>query len=373
MLDIRGVVRADRRTKNLTKRLHPGEIALIDHPDLDHVAAESLIRKKVSMVINASSSITGRYPNPGPKMLLDAGIPLLDAVGQECFSCLAEGSIIEVKGARIYQNGELVGKGTLLTPEKIKALMDQAKKNLDLELEKFVQNTLEYAIKEKDLILGGLTFPEIKTQIRGRQVLVVVRGQNYREDLLTIRSYLREVNPILIGVDGGADALLEFGYKPDLIVGDMDSVSDAALRCGAELVVHAYPDGQAPGLTRLQSMGLQAQVFPAPGTSEDIALLLAYEKGADLIVAVGTHSNMIDFLEKGRKGMASTFLVRLKVGSILVDARGVSQLYRTRMRMKYVALILAAAFIPLAVVFAINDPSREWLRLLWIKLRIIFG
>lgn len=373
MLDIRAVVRADRRTKNLVKRLHPGEIALIDHPDLDHVAAESLIRKKVALVINASPSITGRYPNPGPKMLLDAGIPLLDAVGQECFLRLAESCKVEVKGANIYYNGELMGKGNLLTQDRIKTLMDQAKKNLDTELEKFVQNTLEYAIKEKDLILGGLTFPEIKTHIHGRQVLVVVRGQNYREDLLTIRSYLREVDPILIGVDGGADALLEFGYKPDLIMGDMDSVSDAALCCGAELVVHAYPDGRAPGLERLQSMRLQPLVFPAPGTSEDIALLLAYEKGADLIVAVGTHSNMIDFLEKGRKGMASTFLVRLKVGSILVDARGVSQLYRTRMRVKYLALILVAAFIPLAVVFSINEPSREWLRLLWIRLRIVFG
>lgn len=373
MLELRGIVRSDRRTKDLTKRLRPGDIALIDHPDLDHVAAESLVRRKVRLVINASSSITGRYPNPGPLMLLEAGIPLIDAVGQECFFALAEGDCIEVRDSLILLDGKVVGEGKLLDENTVEDLMNGAKKNLGSELEKFVQNTLEYAIKEKNLILGELAFPEIKTPLGQRQVLVVVRGLNYRDDLSAIRSYLREVNPVLIGVDGGADALLEFGCQPDMIVGDMDSVSDAALQCGAELVVHAYPDGRAPGLDRLEAMGLSPVVFPAPGTSEDIALLLAYENGADLIVAVGTHSNMIDFLEKGRKGMASTFLVRLKVGSILVDARGVSRLYRGRMRLKYLALILVAALIPLFIILSLNEFSKEWLRLLWIRLRILFG
>lgn len=373
MLELHGTVRSDRRTKDLAKRLRPGDIALIDHPDLDHVAAESLIRKKVRLVINASPSITGRYPNPGPRMLLEAGIPLLDAVGQECFFALTEGNIIEVKDNEVIYEGTVVGRGRLLDIAAIERQMEKAKRNLGSELEKFVQNTLEYAIKEKDMILGGITFPKIRTNFNQRQALVVVRGLNYREDLLAVRSYLREVNPVLIGVDGGADALLEFGYRPDMIIGDMDSVSDAALQCGAELVVHAYPDGRAPGLSRLEAMGLAPLIFPAPGTSEDIALLLAYENRADLIVAVGTHSNMIDFLEKGRKGMASTFLVRLKVGSILVDARGVSQLYRGRMRMKYLAVILIAALIPLLIVFSLDDLSKEWLRLLWIRLRIVFG
>ena len=373
MVEIKGVVRSDRRTKDLVKRLRVGDIALIDHPDLDHVAAESLIRKRVRLVVNASASITGRYPNPGPQMLLEAGIPLLDAVGQECFFAIPEGAIVEVRGRHIYLNGNCIGKGRLLESHTVKKLMDKAKQNLGNELEKFVQNTLEYAIKEKDLLLGGLDFPEVRTSMHNRQVLVVVRGQKYREDLSAIRSYIREVNPVIIGVDGGADALLEFGYRPDLIIGDMDSVSDAALSCGAELVVHAYQDGRAPGLSRLEALNMTPYVFPAPGTSEDIALLLAYEKGADLIVAVGTHSNMIDFLEKGRKGMASTFLVRLKVGSSLVDARGVSQLYHGRMRFKYLALILLAAFIPLLIIFSIDDRSIEWLRLLWIRLRIFIG
>lgn len=373
MIEYRGIVRADRRTKDLVKRMHSGEIAFIDHPDLDHVAAESLIRQKIKMVINASTSITGKYPNPGPQMLLEAGIPVLDAVGQTCFTSVTEGNAILIKDNQIFLGDRLIGEGILLTPQIVETQMLDAQKNIGQELEKFVQNTLEYALKEKDMILGGLAFPEIKTSLLHRQVLVVVRGLNYRDDLLAIRSYIREMNPFIIGVDGGADALLEFGYKPDIIIGDMDSVSDAALQCGAELIVHAYSDGRAPGLERIHSMNLDAKVFPAPGTSEDITFLLAYEKGADLIVAVGSHSNMIDFLEKGRKGMASTFLVRLKVGSILVDARGVNRLYRGRIKMKYLALILLAALIPLIIVFFINDFSKEWLRLIWIRLRIIFG
>lgn len=373
MFEYRGLVRVDRRTKNLVKRLRPGEIALIDHADLDHVAAESLIRQKIRLVINASPSITGKYPNPGPKMLLDAGIPILDAVGPDCFNQIQEGWIIEIRGNQVFYKQEKIGEGNLLNRDIVEALMQEAKKNIGQELEKFVQNTLEYAIKEKDMILGGLKFPEIATPLGHRHVLVVVRGLNYREDLQAVQPYIREVHPVLVGVDGGADALMEFGYQPDLIIGDMDSVSDSTLQCGAELVVHAYPDGRAPGLERLEAMGLPAKVFPAPGTSEDIAFLLAYEYGADLIVAVGSHSNMIDFLEKGRKGMASTFLVRLKVGSIMVDARGVNMLYHGRMRMKYLWLILAAALLPLILVFSIDDFTKEWFRLIWIRLRIIFS
>ncbi|NLG84930.1 MAG: hypothetical protein GX493_10075, partial [Firmicutes bacterium] len=244
---------------------------------------------------------------------------------------------------------------------------------LGVELEKFVQNTREYALKEKDLILGGVPPPEIKTKIKGRQVLVVVRGSNYREDLAALRSYIREMRPVLIGVDGGADALLEAGYRPDLLIGDMDSVSDEALRSGAEIVVHAYPDGRAPGLSRVKALGLPCHLFPAPGTSEDIAMLLAYERGADLIVAVGTHSNMIDFLEKGRPGMASTFLVRLKVGAILVDARGVSRLYHSRMKTGYLVGMFMAALLPLLALILVAGSLPPILQILWVQVKLWLG
>lgn len=372
-MQVKGKVRLDRRTKRLVGRLTSADIAVIAHQDLDEVAAESLIAVNPRAVVNASQSISGRYPNPGPASLLEAGIPILDNVGEEVFQKLTEGQQIEIREQELYCEGKLIAHGTELNKESVAQKMAQARASLSQELDKFVQNTLEYAKKEKDLIIGGLAIPEVDTEFRERQVLVVVRGQHYKEDLLAIRSYINEMQPVIIAVDGGADGLLEFGYQPDMIVGDMDSVSDKALTCGAEIVVHAYPDGRAPGLPRVQKLGLPAKVFAASGTSEDIAMLLAYEKGASLIVAVGTHSNMIDFLEKGRPGMGSTFLVRLKVGSILVDAKGVNRLYRGGMRAKYFFQLTAAALLPFLLVVGLSEPLRQFGRLLWMKFRIIIG
>lgn len=372
-MEIRSTARKDTKTKNLAKRLNPGEIGVISHPDLDQIAAESLIKAKVKLVINAGLCVSGKYPNLGPKLLLDAGIPILDQVGKDCFDSIKDGAKIEVRDSYVFFADKLIGEGRVLTQEILEELMREAKENLHQELESFVQNTLDYALREKELILGNLRIPHLKTSIKNKHVLVVVRGRNYQEDLKTIYSYIEEIKPVLVGVDGGADALLESGFKPDIIIGDMDSVSDPALFCGAELIVHAYPNGEAPGLVRLRNLGLSPSVFPAPGTSEDITLLLAYEKGAELIVAVGTHSNMIDFLEKGRKGMASTFLVRLKIGSILVDARGVSLLYRSPVKFSQVVFLCLAAFIPLVIVLTQNSPTRDFLRLFWLRLRVFFG
>jgi len=216
--------------------------------------------------------------------------------------------------------------------------------------------------------------PDIRTPIGGRHVLIVVRGEGYTEDLHILRSYLHDFKPVLIGVDGGADALLEWGLKPDLIVGDMDSVSDEALRCGAELVVHVYPepDRPSPGWERVRTMGLEAQSFAVHATSEDIAMLLAYEKGAELITAVGTHFSLVDFLDKGRGGMASTFLVRLRVGSRLVDARGVSKLYRRGPAWQPVSWIVLAALFPVAVVVGMSPPLRHFLTVIWMQIRVLF-
>ena len=284
-----------------------------------------------------------------------------------------EGDFLEIKGNKIYKDQELVGEGKYLDLKSVNRRLKEIRSNLGSELDKFLQNTLEYAIKEKELILGSLDLPSVRTKFESRPVVIVVRGQNYREDLSTIKPYIDDVHPVLVGVDGGADALLEFGYHPDLIIGDMDSVSDQTLRCGAELVVHAYPDGRAPGLERINQLNLKAEIFPAPGTSEDIALLLAYEKGADLIVAVGTHSNMIDFLEKGRKGMGSTFLVRLKVGSILVDARGVSRIYQSRIKLRYLIQIAMAGILAIGVVFYQTQWPRDFIRAFWLQIKILLG
>ncbi|WP_433251254.1 putative cytokinetic ring protein SteA [Actinomadura nitritigenes] len=351
---VSATVRLDRRTKDLTKRLQPGEVAVIDHVDLDRVSAEALVSCQVGAVVNVAPSISGRYPNLGPQILVDAGVPLVDDVGPEIFGKLHEGDQVRVEGPSVYLGEDVVAKGTEQSAETVETALTEAKAGLASQLEAFVANTMEYVKRERDLLIDGVGVPEVATKINGRHALIVVRGYHYREDIATLRPYIREYRPVLIGVDGGADALLEAGYRPDMIVGDMDSVSDDALTCGAEIVVHAYRDGRAPGLKRVHELGREAVVFPATATSEDIAMLLADDKGATLIVAVGTHANMVEFLDKGRAGMASTFLTRLRVGSKLVDAKGVSRLYRSRISTWSLLFLVLGAFVAIVTAVAMS-------------------
>jgi uncharacterized membrane-anchored protein len=350
-----GTARLDRRTKNLTKRLHPGDVAVIDHVDLDRIAAEALVGCGVAAVVNVAPSVSGRYPNLGPELLLAAGIPLIDDVGPDVFGQIREGDRVRVHDDTVYaDDGTVLAKGQEQTDHTLSTAMAEARAGLALQLEAFASNTMEYLRRERELLLDGVGVPDIRTQLEGRHALVVVRGYDYREDLRALRPYIREYRPILIGVDGGADALREFGLKPDIVVGDMDSVSDETLRCGAEVVVHAYRDGTAPGLARVQELGVEPVVFPAAGTSEDVALLLADDKGASLIVAVGTHATLVEFLDKGRAGMASTFLTRLRVGGKLVDAKGVSRLYRSRIRLGTLLMLLLATIVAFVVAFTVT-------------------
>jgi uncharacterized membrane-anchored protein len=352
------VARVDSRTKTITKRLNPGEIAIIDHSDLDRVSAEELVRRKVVAVVNASVSITGRYPNLGPQLLLEAGIPVVDGVGPDVLIRVADGAVVRLDQETLYQGEVVVAKGTLLTEELVQAAMTQARSMVAVQIESFAANTLEFLRREHALLTDGVAAPDMETDMTGRHVLVVVRGYHYREDLGALRPYIREYKPVLVAVDGGADALIEAGYQPDAIFGDMDSVSDEAMCCGAELVVHAYPDGRAPGMDRIRELGLDAVRCPAPGTSEDVALLVADAKGASLIVVVGTHHTLEEFLDKGRPGMSSTFITHLRVAGKLVNARGVHQLYHSRISgWSLLLLVFAAAVAVLvAVLFSPAEP-----------------
>jgi len=360
---VRGTIRIDKRTKDLTKRLRSGDIAIIDHQDLDRVSAEALIACKPLAVVNAAPSITGRYPNMGPEILVGAEVPLLDDVGKDVMLTLRDGQSARLDGDTLYVDEVVVAKGTLLDSDIVAAAMIDARAGLAVQLEAFAANTMEYLRRERALLLDGVGVPDIATVIEGRHALVVVRGYHYKDDLQTLRHYIREYQPILIGVDGGADALLEAGHRPHLIVGDMDSVSDATLRCGAEIVVHAYRDGRAPGLERVRQLGLESVVFPATGTSEDVAMLLADDKGASLIVTVGTHATLVEFLDKGRSGMASTFLTRLRIGSKLVDAKGVSRLYRSRISNLSLGLMLFVGLFALFVALSATPAGTAMLQL----------
>jgi uncharacterized membrane-anchored protein len=344
-----GVARVDKRTKVLVKRLGPGEIAIIDHADLDRVSADELITCRVAAVVNAAKSITGRYPNLGPQLLLDAGIPLVDDAGQDIMTRVAEGAVVRLDGEVLYCNGQVVAKGVVQNENVLKTATEEAWAGVPTQIDSFAENTLEFLRRERDMLTNGMPVPQLATKMGGKHVLVVVRGYRYREDLRTLRPYIREFRPVMMAVDGGADALLEAGYLPQVIVGDMDSVSDEALGSGAELVVHAYPDGRSPGRARLEALGLDAVPLPAAGTSEDVALLLADACGASLIAVVGTHWTLEEFLDKGRPGMASTFLTHLRVGGKLVNARGVHQLYQSRISGWALLALVSAAVIPIVV------------------------
>ncbi len=369
----RGTAKLDRKTKALARRLGPNDIAIVDHADMDRVSAEMLLETGVEVVVNAQPSISGIYPNVGPLLLTRGGVAVLDNVGQDIFERVREGDAVEVVGGDVRLDGRVVASGNRLTVGGVEAAMERASSGIGVQLDSFARNTLEFLEQERALLTEGVGLPEVRTEMSGRHVLVVVRGYDYKADLDALKPYMREVRPVLIGVDGGADALMDAGFVPDVIIGDMDSVSDEALRSGAELLVHAYPDGRAPGMERLRALGLDGTTWPLNAMSEDLALLLPYEAGADLIVAVGTHANLVEYLDKGRKGMASTFLVRLKVGPKLVDAKGVNKLYRSSVRPRDLIVLTAAALFTVSVAVMISSPARTFIALVLLRFRAWLG
>jgi uncharacterized membrane-anchored protein len=369
----RGRARLGKRTKVLVRRLKPGDIAVIDHQDIDRVAADDLVARGVRCVLNAACSSSGRYPNPGPTILTDAGVHLVDVPDAALFDLLDDGQHLVVRDGEIYRGEELIATGTVVDREEAHRSHERARQRIGDALAGFAENTIAHIRDERELLAGRIDLPEFTTSFRDRTALVVVRGVDHQKDLRILRPYVRDVKPVLVAVDGGADALMSDGFTPHMIVGDMDSASDAALRSGAELVVHAYPDGRAPGRERLDRLGLSYKVVPAPATSEDVAMLIAAEKGAELIVAVGTHFNLVEFLDKARAGMSSTFLTRLRVGEILVDAKGVSRLYRPSAGRGPLIVVTLAALLVLVVVVVTSPTLGQFLDLVWLRLQILLG
>jgi len=370
---IEGTARLGRRTKRLVKRLRPGDVAVVDHLNIDRIAAEELIDTGVRAVVNASPSTDGRYPNAGPLLLVRAGIALVDVADADPFELLSDGEQVTIAAGVVSARGREVLRGRELSAVELELLLDEQRLRVDEALAEFAENTVAHVRGETDLLTGSVEFPSTRASFRDRHVLIVVRGEHHRRDLKALRAYIRDVRPLVVAVDGGADGALEAGLKPDVILGDMDSASDGALRCGAELVVHAYPDGRAPGRERLVELGLDHTVLPAAGTSEDVAMLMAFEKGAALIVSVGAHFNLIEFLDRKRGGMSSTFLTRLRIGEKLVDAKGVSRLYNPSSPFGPIVLFLAAFAILLAIVVITSPALSDLFDLVWLKIRIWLG
>ncbi|MDT0303129.1 putative cytokinetic ring protein SteA [Streptomonospora wellingtoniae] len=349
-------VRCDRRTKHLAKRLRPGDIAVIDHVDLDQVSAEALLDREVGAVLNIAPSISGRYPNLGPRLLVDAGVPLVDDVDPEIFARVHEGERLTLDGGTLVRGRSVLATGTPQTSEAVSAAMEAARAGIAVQLEAFAANTVEYLRSEHDLIFDGVGVPAVATPMEGRHVVVAVRGYRHSEDIAALRAYIREFRPVLIGVDGGADTLIDAGHRPDIVIGEFDCVSDEALSGGAELVVHADRDGRASGLKRVRGLGREAAAFRGACTAEDAAMLLADDAGASLIVLAGSHSDLEEFLDRGRAAMAGMFLTRLRVGGKLVDARGAARLHRSRIS-PWSLLALAGAALPVVVAAAFTAPG----------------
>jgi len=387
---VAGSVRLGRRTKLLVRHLVRGDVALIDHRDIDRVSAEELIAAGAVAVLNCSPSSSGSYPNLGPQLLVEAGIVLIDLPDDALFELLADGDPLVIRAlaadepqarvlgvsprptrAEIVRKGSVLARGEVLDRERVGAETELRRREVGEALERFAHNTIEHMREERELLTGRLELPRFATDFRDRSTLVVVRGVGHQRDLRALRPFIRDRRPVIVAADGGADAVLEAGLAPHMIVGDMDSASERALCCGAELVVHSYPDGRAPGRARLEQLGLSFKLVPAPGTSQDLAMLIAAEKGARLIVSVGSQFNLVEFLDRNRRGMSSTFLTRLRIGEILVDAKGVSRLYQPRPGLTPLLLVIAAGIIGMAAVIGLTPALRDVAELLWVRLQML--
>jgi uncharacterized membrane-anchored protein len=380
-VELAGPARLGRKTKVLVKHLRSGDIAVIDHLDIDRVSAEELIAAGVTAVLNCKPSTSGTYPNLGPQLLVEAGIVLVDLPDDGLFRALGEGDPLTLRlHARVCEvqcKGRQLARGEVLDLVRVRADTEARRREVGEALERFAHNTIEHMREERELLAGRIELPRFATDFRDRPALVVVRGVDHQRDLRALRPFIRDVHPVIVAVDGAADAVLQAGLKPDMIVGDMDSAGESALcvsvRAGAELVVHSYPDGRAPGRARLEQLGLPFKLVPAPGTSQDVAMLIAAEKGARLIVSVGSQFNLVEFLDRNRRGMSSTFLTRLRIGEILIDAKGVSRLYRPQPGLAPLLLVILAGLLAMAAIVWLTPALRDVAEILWLKLQLLVG
>lgn len=363
------MARVDRRTRELLRRVGPGDIVVLNQLDLDRATAAALVEAEVAGVVNASPSISGRFPNLGPELLVGAGIPLIDGVGIGVLHDIRDGSRIRLHEGGVFSGERELARGTEQTRNSVADLMIEAKAGMTAQLEAFSGNTMEFLRRERMLLLDGVGVPELRVPLKERHVLVIAPGNGHIRDLKRLKKYIAEHRPVLIGVDGGADTLRAQGYTPHIIVGDPTGIDARTLKCGAEVVVPAQPDGHAPGVERIQDLGIGAVTFPASGNPEDLALLLADAHGASLVVTVGFQATLREFLDHGRSGSnPSTFLTRLKLGSKLVDGRAVATLHRSRVSISAVVLlVIAALLVVLAALLVsdIGDVYLDWAKTQW--------
>ncbi|MDL9937191.1 putative cytokinetic ring protein SteA [Gordonia sp. ABSL1-1] len=369
---VTGIARIDKNTKRLLGRVGPGDIVILDEIDLDRVTADALVQANVVAVVNASRSITGRYPNLGPEVLVASGIVLLDDVGPEVFKRVKDGAKVRVNDDKLYVGERRLARGAELDEREIADMMIGAKAGLVDHLEAFSGNTIEFIRSESPLLVDGVGVPDVDVDFAGKHVVVVGDGPDQAADLRALKPFIKEYQPVLVGVGTGSETLIKAGYRPAVIVADPDELKTATLKCGAQLVLPADTDGHAPGLERIQDLGIGATTFPAAGSAGDLALLLVDYHGADLVVTVGFPGTLDDFFDRSRReSNPSTFLTRLKVGPKLVDAKAVATLYRSRVSGAAIACVVLAALVAVIAAVMLSNMGPEvsdWFVAQWDRL-----
>jgi uncharacterized membrane-anchored protein len=368
---ITGTARVDRDIDRLLRRVEPGDIVVLDVLDLDRATADALVDANIAGVVNASPSISGRYPNLGPEVLVGNGITLIDETGPEVFKKVKDGAKIRLHNGGVYSGDRRLALGAERSDEDINEMMHEAKSGLVAHLESFAGNTIEFIRSESPLLIDGIGIPDIDVDLRRRHVVVVAEEPCAAEDLKALKPFIKEYQPVLIGVGTGADLIRKAGYRPQLIVGDPEQISTDALKSGAQVVLPADADGHAHGLERIQDLGVGAMTFPAAGSAADLALLLADHHGAALIVTAGHTASIEEFFDRTRqRSNPSTFLTRLKVGEKLVDAKAVATLYRSRISGGSIAMLVLAMLVAVIVALMVSQTDAvviEWVTQYWHK------
>ncbi len=360
---VTGTARVDKDTTRLLGRIGRGDIVVCDELDLDRTTADLMVEAGVAAVVNASPFISGRYPNLGPEVLAAAGIELVDDAGKEVLSRVKDGAKIRVHEGVVYTGERELAQGERLTDTDVTSRMLAARSGVVDHLEAFAGNTVEFIRVESPLLIDGVGIPDVEVNLNERHVLVVSDGPDHAEDLKRLKPFIKEYAPVLIGVNRGADALVKAGYRPDLIVGDPEQITTNTLRSGAQVVLPAAPDGHAPGLERIQDLGIGAMTFPATGSAADLALIIADHHGASLIVSVGHSASLEEFFDAGRReSNPSTFLTRLKVGTKLVDGKAVATLYRSRGHGGAIALFILAALVAVVAAVLVSNQGHDLLQ-----------
>lgn len=364
-----GTARVDHDIDRLLRRVGPGDIVVLDILDLDRITADALVEADIAGVVNASASISGRYPNLGPEVLVANGVTLIDEAGPTVFKKIRDGAKVRLYNGAVYAGDRRLARGVERNDVEIADLMLEAKSGLVAHLESFAGNTIEFIRSESPLLIDGIGIPEIDVDLRRRHVVLVGDELDASDDLKRLKPFIKEYQPVLIGIGSGADVLRKAGYRPQLIVGDPDQMSAEVLRCGSQVVLPADADGHAPGLERIQDLGVGAMTFPAAGSAMDLALLLADHHGAALLVTAGHSANIETFFDRTRQMTnPSMFLTRLKVGEKLVDARAVATLYRNRVSAGAIALLVLAMLMAVIVALWVSQTDAvvlDWLSNYW--------